>query len=146
MVMFIKSIRKWYTRSGQHSSGAFLMLFCREDRELRACARHVKLLQFGHFMMGRVKLGPWEFSLSGGFGSDGLPINLSGYTTEKMTPEEVDHFWEQLVPVPQDLAERYWKSDGHNGVTASVANDFRKWALANLKVLRKPIKGLPVKT
>jgi hypothetical protein len=63
-----------------------------------------------------------------------------------MTPEEVDHFWEQFVSVPQDLAERYWKSEGHNDVTASVANDFRKWALANLKALRKSIKGLIVKT
>jgi hypothetical protein len=143
--MFIKSGRKWYTRNGQHSSGAFLMLFCREGRELRACVRHVKLTQIGHFMIGQVKFGPWEFVLSGGFGSDGLPINLSGYTTEKMTPEEVDHFWEQLVSVPQELAEKYWKSESHNGIAASVANDLRKWALANLKALRK-IKGLIVKT
>jgi hypothetical protein len=139
--MFIKSSRKWC--SGQHFSGSFLMLFCREGRELRACVRHVKLTQIGHFMMGRVKLGPWEFCLSGSFGREGLPIYLG---SSKMTPEEADHFWEQLVPVSQELAQRYWKSDGHNNVPGSVAENFRKWALVNLKILRRPIKGLPVKT
>jgi hypothetical protein len=136
--MFIKSVRKWHTRNGQRASGAFLMLFCREGRELRACVRHVKLTQTSYFMMTRIKLGPWNFVVYGDFGGEGLPIDLRINT---MTPKEVEQFWEQLVPIPQKLAKRYWKSDGGNRIPNSIANDFRKWALTNLKVLRKPIKG-----
>jgi hypothetical protein len=74
-------------------------------------------------MITMVKLGPWNFILHGEFGREELPINLD---SSKMTPEEVDHFWEQLMPVPQELAQRYWKFDNCNGVTILVADNFCK--------------------
>lgn len=149
--MFFKSSRTWYTNSGQHASGSFLMVFQdplnKDRRELRALARHVKLSQCGHWMMGRAKIGENRFlSVSGGFGSDGLPMSLGKYYDKdneghSMTVEEMKALWDQLVPVPQELAERYWKADdGHNSVPGSVAGDFRKWALENLKALRKTIR------
>ena len=79
--MFLKS-KRGYTRDGeQWSKGSFLMIFSlshithpEADRhELRACVRTVSMHQCGHWMMGSAVVGQNKITLSGCYGSDGLP-------------------------------------------------------------------------
>lgn len=144
------------TRSGeQRSEGDFLIVFSDPagTRELRCLVRSVRMRQCGHWMIGHVKICRYEIGLSGGFGNDGLPCELKRHlvVTEEngereakhvdIPAEDIERIWKQLTPMPVDLAERYWKADdGHNSVPGSVAGDIRKWALENLKELRKRIK------
>lgn len=147
--MYFKSFRGGYSGGDQVASGSFLVVVQHpsgNSRELRAFARHVKMRQLGHWMMGSIKIGNYSLSVSGGFGSDGLPFSLGKHYKKdgegiEFTPQQKMAIWDQLVPVPQELAERYWKADdGWNSVPGSVAPDFRKWANENVKALRKPLK------
>lgn len=125
--MFITASTRGYDRDGgQRASGSFLVVF-NKDKELRACMRFVRMRQCGQFMMGSVKLGPFKVILSGTYGSDGLP---------KDPPEGL---WEQLVPLPADLTETFWKGGGWNSA-GNEAPLMVEWAKKNMSILRRPIK------
>lgn len=95
--------------------------------KLWGAVRRVQLHQCGHFMMGAARLGRHRIGLSGPIGHDGLPLDL-----QDCPPE-----WRpRLVEVPEEVAARYWKDDGHNDV-GKAAPDLRTWALANLAALRQ---------
>ena len=136
--MFIASARTWYAGTEQRASGAYLLLFDHDTKEpcpvcphkhrpVRGIVRHVRMHQFGHFMMGSMTIGPYVNTLSGSYGSDGLSRGFPG-----------DPLWNHCVPFPPALVHRFWTdNDGHNS-SGSEGPDVRAWALANLKALRKP--------
>ena len=79
-----------------------------------ACVRKVALRQLGHFMMGYANLnGKWH-SVSGAYGSDGLP----------MTVTTLPH---DAKPLPTDLYNAWNKGGGWNG-SGSEAPAMRTWA------------------
>jgi hypothetical protein len=151
--MFLTNRRSGFDRGGQQvASGLFFIMFSNPDRtkgqrELRGCVRFVSMEQLGHFMMGHVRIGGYSLTLSGSYGSDGLPFDLGRYFVglvdgeakfADFTPEQKAAIWEQLTPLPPELAETYWKSDGHNDAgTAGPA--LRKWAKENMAAMRKTI-------
>lgn len=94
--------------------------------DLFACVRKVGLKQLGHFMMGSFRIGGQSVTVSGPYGSDGLPLEY-----DKLN----DKARSLLVPVPEDLARQYWSGDGHNDV-GGEAPAMRQWALDNLGKLR----------
>ena len=59
-----------------------------------ACVRKVALQQCGHFMMGRVNLcGTWH-TVSGGYGNDGLPMDIEKLPKDaKLLPAELYKAW-----------------------------------------------------
>lgn len=97
--------------------------FSGDSRRLYACVRHVSLRQFGHFMMGTARIAGQSVTVSGAYGSDGLPMDY-----EKLTPAGR----EMLVEVPKELAEEFWNGGGHNSAGAE-APAMRKWALETFK-------------
>lgn len=134
--MFIDTgnTRVWYTRNGQQASGHFLVLMQPNDEpvrrgvnNLRALVRTVKLSQLGQFMMGDLRVGPFVITVSGTYGSDGLPVDV---------PRKV---WEHGVPLPDYLFEAWNKGGGWNGA-GSEAGEMRKWARENIKALTKPYR------
>lgn len=150
--MFIKTTKAGYTKNGTQIAAGYFLLVCQHDehpRELRAIVRYVRMRQLGHFMMARLQLAGHVFSLSGEFGSDGLPFDITragDFAKEKpentswqprLTREEADALWSMMVPVPQVLADAYWKdSTGHNSV-GSTAPAFRNWARQNIGKLNR---------
>lgn len=88
---------------------------------LYACVRSVALRQLGHFMMGRANLGGSWVTVSGAYGSDGLPLDW-----ERLTPKQRAAF----VRVPEEVAAAYWHPEhqGHNGA-GSEADAMRAYGL-----------------
>lgn len=130
--MFVSSRNRGCSREGlQVASGDYLMLFNRTPKrlELRAAVRFVALKQLGHFMMGDARIGEARVVVSGPFGEDGLPLDGA------KLPDDI---WSRLVPVPEGLAELFWKDDsGNDGPRPSVVLAMRKWAADNMPALRK---------
>jgi len=85
---------------------------------LWAVVRSCSLRQFGHFMMGSIRIGDCTLSVSGSIGSDGLPMDY------QKVPPAYRHL---LIQVPEDIAAVYWKDDGHNTI-GRAAPDVRAWA------------------
>ena len=75
--------------------------------------------QFGPWMMGTMRVGHYEITLSGSYGGDGLPCNV---------PPAV---YRQGVEVPADLIEQWNTGGGHNGA-GSEAKAMRAWAAGHL--------------
>lgn len=138
----------WYTDKGeQRSKGLFLMIFdnigASKSRELRAVVRDVSLSQCGHFMMGRIQInfkrndwwtqqghpknGSQLQVLSGTYGNDGLPIGINR--------GHVPGFWESLIPVPDDLTEKFWKSEDSEGPA------MRDWAMSEMRLTGDLMSG-----
>lgn len=90
---------------------------------IRAIVRHVAMTQCGHFMMGNARVHGHRLTLSGSYGSDGLPDTV---------PPEV---YERGLELPKDLYDAWNNGGGWNSV-GSEAPLMRKWALENLKALR----------
>lgn len=111
------------------AKGNFLVLMHEEKIEerglvalgtpVRALVRPAKLRQFGHFMMGTMRVGHYEIGLSGSYGGDGLTINV---------PPAV---YRHGLEVPADLMERWNTGGGHNSA-GSEAEPFRMWAAQHL--------------
>lgn len=146
--MFIAG-RSWYTSSGQHAQGPFLLLFQQgwdlgkdpQPRELRALVRHVRLNQLGQFMMGHVDVklpgedAPSRIGLSGPLGSDGLPLTVPRLN---QAPSDVpSRLWDMLTVVPEELSEQYWRGDREDGSEAKSTVALRSWAKKNIAALRK---------
>lgn len=130
-----------YDRHGQQfCEGSFLMIADNPDggNELRAFVRRVKLEQCGHFMMGQVKIqtprGEAEFTLSGAYGSDGLPMHLQHKNDGQYT-----WFWEYMHDIPEDLQRAFWAGGGHN-TCGSEGPLLRRWALENKTKLNRICK------
>lgn len=142
--MFFKSQRRWCTADGQQrASGMFLALFSDlkssyEDDpgvwKVWGAARHVRMHQMGHFMMGDMKLygGETLLVLSGTYGSDGLTNSFEPYKGEPIDPDD-------LVLLPLDLARRFWSGGGHNEA-GDEASFVYSWAQDNEKALRAAAK------
>lgn len=144
--MFITQSRAGYLPSGeQYASGLFLMLFVNSNapqpnghKQIRALVRKVGLTQSGHFMMGRVTLMGHRFSLSGTYGSDGLPIEVTkyqatgkdswGYGVNWRDVEMVPGLWERLHPLPPELVTAFWKHEHDNLVFM--------WASTHIETLK----------
>jgi hypothetical protein len=92
--------------------------------DIRCLVKHVQLHQCGHWMMGDMTVHGEKISLSGAYGSDGLPTEVKRET------------WEKALPLPLHLIEALKTGGGHNGVgTEGMA--IREWANENLSLLRK---------
>lgn len=90
------------------------------DRVLYACVRHVSLRQCGHFMMGSARIAGQSITVSGSYGSDGLPGDY-----ETLTPAARA----KLCQLPADLTDTFWRGGGHNSA-GNEAPAMQKWALA----------------
>jgi len=118
--MFIGNGRQWYTANGeQRSQGQFVALFADSANKLFGVVRSVRLHQFGHFMMGTMKVGAQKVTLSGAYGGDGLPRDLSNVAEENRS---------LLHEVPADLAARFWKCDDGWNSAGSIGPDIATWA------------------
>ena len=83
---------------------------------LRAIVRYVRLRQFGAWMMGSARIGSESVTLSGSYGSNGLPATVS------------DTVYESGVKLPEELYQAWARGNGWNSA-GSEANAMRKWAL-----------------
>jgi hypothetical protein len=77
-------------------------------------------------MMGSAVVGQNKITLSGCYGSDGLPDD----------PDPYPGLWEKFMPLPAELVDKFWKGGGHN-TCGSEGPDVHAWAVANEKALRK---------
>lgn len=73
-------------------------------------------------MMGRANIGGRWRSVSGAYGSDGLPM-------------EVDALPADALPLPRELYDAWSKGGGHNGA-GTESDAMRAWALATFKNAR----------
>ena len=144
-----------HNRDGEQTArGDFLMVFRKDSGgELRAAVRHVRMRQCGHWMTGSVKVGKYSHTLSGSYGSDGLPMSATRqeprtcwhqshpdfWTEQVYTWEDVPTVnWDSLVSLPEDLQKEFWHPEhqGHNSA-GSEARNLRSWARENIIVLKK---------
>lgn len=146
--MFINGVKCWHTTKGQRTEGPFLLLFQRKWEigepsagELRALVRRVRLEQFGHFMMGDLKLSlpgegdPITIGLSGNFGSDDLPLSVP--KLHQAATDIPSRLWDMLHPVPEDLTKAFWRSSSDDGTLTATKKRLQTWALKNRSELRK---------
>ena len=132
--MFISDARSRYDRHGQQLAGPgdFLILVQGESpdcQRVKGIVRSVRLHQFGHWMMGGVKIDGYKLTLSGAYGADGL-INT--------VPDDI--YRRCGLELPQELYDQWAKGDGWNSAGAE-APSMRSWAKANLKALKaRPAK------
>lgn len=125
--MYVGKQKGWYAGTEQRASGSFLIVLSK-GRELRGIVRSVRMAQCGHFMMGRVTVAGESLSLSGTYGSDGLPLDGERY------PQT----WDVAVPFPETLAEAFWKGGGHN-CAGSEGPGVAQWARENERALRRSV-------
>ena len=128
--MFIKMNKRWCNRAGQQrSSGYFLLLASGSNqKDVRALVRYCRMSQCGHFMMGTIRAFTHEITVSGTYGSDGLP-----YMAHRL-PETV---WSRMVRLPEELVEAFWSGGGHNS-SGSEAKAMHEWANKNFNKLSRP--------
>lgn len=129
--MFLTNKRSGYDRHDQaYSSGKFLLWMQPDDEwarhrtlgreKIRCLVRNCTLRQLGHWMMGMVRIKGKSITVSGAYGSDGLP---------KSVPREI---WELGTELPQDLYDKWAKGGGWNSA-GSEAEAVRNWARATFK-------------
>ena len=126
--MFITSRRRGYDRHGQQvASGRFLVFMQPDDtwakyhtfsspEPIRCLVRFCKLEQLGHWMMGVIRVKGQSITVSGTYGSDGLP---------KTVPREI---YELGVPLPPELHEKWNKGGGWNDA-GSEGQSIHDWAV-----------------
>jgi hypothetical protein len=125
-MMYLRGAHRYYKGGDQCVGRApFLLLLQLRDgpcdaSNTYACVRQVALQQLGHFMMGRVNLcGKWH-TVSGTYGSDGLPMS-------------VDKIPADAKPLPRELYDAWNKGGGWNSA-GSEAPLMRDWALTELRM------------
>jgi hypothetical protein len=112
--MYIGKGFTYYRGSEQrHTAAPFLLLLqlrsgpC-DTSNTFAIVRKVALQQFGHYMMGSANIcGKWK-TVSGAYGSDGLPMT-------------VDVLPKDAKPLPTELYDAWNKGGGWNGAGSEVA-------------------------
>jgi hypothetical protein len=124
--MYIKPTRSYYAGTEQRAArGAFLLLLQLKDGPCNAettfaIVRKVALHPLGNFMMGRANIcGKWH-TVSGAYGSDGLPM-------------DVETLPKDAVRLPQDLYDAWNKGGGWNSA-GSEAPSIRDWAIKQFKL------------
>ena len=131
--MYLKNDGRYgYSRDGQQyrTRGLFLM-FCQppgvvgSSAPIKCAVRKVALRQLGHWMMGRAAIYGHRLSVSGSYGSDGLPMSVPQEVYDRLT-----------VTLPDDLYAAWNKGGGHNSA-GSEAQAVRMWALKHIKELSK---------
>ena len=123
--MYIKPTRQWYEAGGtQHAGQQWFLIMCVPGKKtkdvlsgyesyladydyagrhpIRCIVRKVALEQLGHWMMGYARAFGHRITISGSYGSDGLPKNVD---------REV---WDKAIPLPDDLYDAWNKGGGHN--------------------------------
>ena len=121
--MFLKSRRSHDRHGQQRASGRFLILVQpKGDASVppRALVRHTALSQCGHFMMGVARVYGQSLTLSGAYGGDGLPVDVSRAVYDKATP------------LPESLYEA-WKLGGGWNDAGTEAPAMRDWAIATFE-------------
>jgi len=114
----------------EHPRGMTVIAPGRQAHTLYACVRRVRLSQFGHFMMGHIRIGKWrKIVVSGSIGTDGLPHTCSDPSFEDLSP--------YLTEIPNDVASAYWLDEGHNDVGPKAGAMLIKWARENFASLTK---------
>jgi len=103
--MFLTSQRGCSRDEEQSARGKFLALFGSSKEGLWGVVRSCSMHQSGHFMMGSVTLGDQTITVSGTYGGDGLPRDLS-----EVQP------WNRglLIRMPPELEVAFWAGGGHN--------------------------------
>lgn len=86
---------------------------------LRGIVRYVRMKQCEQFMMGSAEVGKTRLSLSGSYGSDGLPVTV---------PDEA---YDMGLILPQELHDAWNAGGGWNG-KGEEAPAMRQWAKQNL--------------
>jgi hypothetical protein len=104
----------------RHSRANFLILVQDKDQNVgpdnfRAIVRKVALRQCGQFMMGTARIKNQSITVSGAYGSDGLPVNVN------------KEIFEMGIPVPKELYELWNKGGGWNS-TGTEALTMSGWA------------------
>ena len=123
--MYIENTGGYYKDGDQHSRRAnFLILMLREGDPcdcgvVRCVIRKVALRQMGHWMMGKARIGREWYTLSGSYGSDGLPLRVG------------DDAYALGVPLPPSLYHWWNKGGGWNsaGMEAPMMREFGKHLL-----------------
>ena len=108
----------YYRGTEQHSRRApFLILMNTKDatKPIRAIVRKVALHQCGHWMMGSARIKGHRIPISGAYGADGLPRQVS------------DEVFAQGVELPQWLYDE-WNTGGGWNSSGSEAASMRQWA------------------
>jgi len=110
--------KRWYASDGQQrAAGRFLCLFSDDNHNLWGVVRRCSMQQCGHFMMGSIRVGTQTLTMSGTYGSDGLPEDI-----EKVHEENKKY----LTPVREELKKIFWKGGGWNSAGAE-AMDMHNW-------------------
>lgn len=136
--MFLQLKRKGYNRYGEQFASGLFFVLCQPESEwingkyhsncgsefTRAFVRFASLRQCGHWMMGIVRVNGQSITVSGSYGSDGLPKTVS-----------MD-IWEKSIPLPLELYEK-WNTGGGWNSCGSEASDMRKWAIEHLDELKR---------
>lgn len=126
--MYIERVATGYDRGCQQVArrGYFLLLVQNSDLDHpKAIVRKVALQQFGHFMMGRVRIYGESYTVSGAYGSDGLPLTVSDEVYNRAP-----------VSLPKPLYDA-WNTGGGWNSAGAEAQSMREWAQENLQELRK---------
>ena len=128
--MFITKTRSYYSGNEQHARRARFLLLVQPKRATisETCAadntyalvRKVALAQCGNWMMGRANIGGKWRTVSGAYGSDGLPM-------------DIDTLPADAVRLPADLYKAWSTGGGWNGA-GSEAPAMRAWASATFPV------------
>lgn len=123
--MYIVHTQRYCTATGIQGvlRAPFLLLLRKpDDPALYACVRRVALRQFGHWMMGSANINGHWHTVSGAYGSDGLPM-------------DVDKLPRDAVQVPPELHEAWNKGGGWNSA-GSEAPAMREWAMKTFSEYR----------
>ena len=129
--MYIRNTISGYDSSGKQVARRQLFLMLVQDKDKPCCAentraivRKVALSQLGHWMIGFARVKGERLTVSGSYGSDGLPMYVSA------------NVFNEAIPLPAELYEAWLKGGGWNGA-GSEASAMRKWANENLAKLYK---------
>lgn len=119
--MFIQIKRHGYDRHGQSFVHGRFLVLCQpagwENRNapIRAFACFARMHQFGQFMMANARFAGEAVTLSGSYGNDGLPRDVSQAQ------------YDAAVPVPAGLIKAWNEGGGWNGA-GSEAEAMLTWA------------------
>lgn len=119
--MYIEPTQTYYVGTEQRSRRARFLILLQPDTgdwnkyPIRAVVRKVALSQVGCWMMGSARIGGKKITLSGSYGSDGLP---------KSVPMEI---YEKGVVLPDYLVEAWSKGGGWNSA-GSESQVMAEWA------------------